>query len=106
MFVNTVTLDMARDTGWFGTMVDRQRTQASVGIGQTAMPGLGVMAMWSFWAKALGTFSRLLDLGPSWQKLGGGEWAQGGAMLPRSFRSPSVKQSLQDRTDIWRNVTI
>ena len=27
-------------------------------------------------------------------------------MLPRSFRSPSVKQSLQDRTDIWRNVTI
>ena len=28
------------------------------------------------------------------------------AMLPRSFRSPSVKQSLQDRTDIWRNVTI
>ena len=28
------------------------------------------------------------------------------SMLPRSFRSPSVKQSLQDRTDIWRNVTI
>ena len=27
-------------------------------------------------------------------------------MLPRSFRYPSVKQSLQDRTDIWRNVTI
>ena len=27
-------------------------------------------------------------------------------MLPRSFRSPSVKQLLQDRTDIWRNVTI
>ena len=27
-------------------------------------------------------------------------------MLPRSFRSLSVKQSLQDRTDIWRNVTI
>ena len=29
-----------------------------------------------------------------------------GAMLPRSFRCPSVKQSLQDRTDIWRKVTI
>ena len=28
------------------------------------------------------------------------------SMLPRSFRSPSVKQSLQDRTDIWRHVTI
>ena len=27
-------------------------------------------------------------------------------MLPRSFRYPSVKQSLQDRTDIWRKVTI
>ena len=26
--------------------------------------------------------------------------------MPRSFRAPSVKQSLQDRTDIWRNVTI
>ena len=28
------------------------------------------------------------------------------AMLLCSFRSPSVKQSLQDRTDIWCNVTI
>ena len=27
-------------------------------------------------------------------------------MLPRSFRSRSVKQLLQDRTDIWRKVTI
>ena len=32
--------------------------------------------------------------------------AWGAPMLPRSFRSPSVKQSLQDRTDIWRKVTI
>ena len=31
---------------------------------------------------------------------------QGHSMLPGSFRYPSVKQSLQDRTDIWRNVTI
>ena len=27
-------------------------------------------------------------------------------MLPRSFHYPSVKQSLQDRTDIWCNITI
>ena len=33
-------------------------------------------------------------------------WVGCVGMLPRSFRSPSVKQSLQDRTDIWRNVTI
>ena len=48
-----------------------RRTQGSVGIGQTAVPGLGDMVMWSFWAEALGTFSRLLDLDPSWQELGG-----------------------------------